>query len=126
VATAVAQATVEVARAIKAAAIICATTAGSTARLITRCRPDTPIVAATPLPETRRQLALVWGVRPVLIGDIRDTDELMEQTLRAVEQARLAKPGQRVVLTAGVPVGTVGSTNLIKVHTVGQPIRPAA
>jgi pyruvate kinase len=124
VAEAVAQATVEIARCVKASAILCATTSGSTARLIAKYRPETPVIAATPSPETVRQLALSWGVRPVLIGDVRDTDQMFEVSISSVLQHRMVKVGQRIILTAGVPVGHVGSTNLIKVHVVGQPVRP--
>src|SRR5437016_7745317 len=72
----VAQATVEMARALSAAAILCATTSGSTPRLVAKYRPDTLIIAATPNPETCRRLALTWGVRPILIDPVNGTDEM--------------------------------------------------
>ncbi|HXG23470.1 MAG TPA: pyruvate kinase [Chthonomonadales bacterium] len=115
---AVAQATVEMARVLKAAAILCATTSGSTARLIAKYRPKTPVIGATPRIETYRRLALTWGVRPVLIGPMTDTDAMFRETLSVVTARRLVKPGDRVILTAGVPVGVIGTTNLIRVHEV--------
>jgi pyruvate kinase len=119
----VAQGAVEMARALRAAAIICATTSGSTARLIAKYRPDTPVVALTHLAETFRRLALTWGVRPILVGNVSDTDEMMEKSIAAVVEKRIVRTGDLVVLTAGVPVNIIGNTNLIRVHTVGQPIR---
>jgi pyruvate kinase len=118
----VARATVEMARSLGAAAILCATTSGSTVRLIAKYRPDGRLIAATPVPETYRRLALTWGAQPILIGDVRDTDQMMEETISAAANRRLIKTGDRVILTAGVPVNIVGTTNLIRVHTVGQPI----
>jgi pyruvate kinase len=120
----VAQATVEMARALGATAILCATTSGSTVRLIAKYRPDGQLIAATPVPDTYRRLALTWGAQPILIGDVRDTDQMMEETISAAANRRLIKAGDRVILTAGVPVNIVGNTNLIRVHTVGQPISP--
>ena len=121
---AVAQAAVEMARSLKAAAILCATTTGGTARLTAKYRPDTPVIATTPFPETFRRLALSWGVRPLLIERVADTDEMMESSINAVIRRRLVKPGDRVILTAGIPLYVSGNTNLIKVHVVGQPLRP--
>lgn len=120
----VAQATVEMARALNATAILCATTSGSSARLIAKYRPDTPVLAATPNEVTFRRLALTWGIRPMLISDVNDTDQMMEETITTAANRRLIKTGDRVILTAGVPVNTVGNTNLIRVHVVGQPITP--
>lgn len=120
----VADATVEMARALRASAILCATTCGSTARAIAKYRPDTPIIAATPVVETERRLALTWGVHPLLIGPVSDTDQMMEETITTAANHRLVRAGDRVILTAGVPVGAVGNTNLIRVHVVGQPISP--
>lgn len=119
-AEAVAQATVDIAAHLGAALIITATTSGFTARLIAKYRPKTPIVAVTPSEDTCRRLAVTWGVRPVMIEPVRDTDHMMGAALAAVARLKLAPPGSRVVLTAGVPVNVVGTTNLIRVHTLGQ------
>ena len=120
----VAQATVEMARAMKATAIICATTSGSTARMIAKYRPLTHLIAATPNEETYRRLALTWGVRPLLIGKVYNSDQMMEETITAVMNQGIVKLGNRVILTAGVPVNNVGNTNLIRVHVVGEPVTP--
>jgi pyruvate kinase len=120
----VAQAAVEMARSVKASAILCATTSGGTARLTAKYRPDTPVIATTPFPETFRRLALSWGVRPLLIDRVGDTDEMMESSINAVIQRKLVRSGDRVILTAGIPLYVSGNTNLIKVHVVGQPLRP--
>jgi pyruvate kinase len=121
---AVAQATVEIARDLKASAILCATTSGSTARLIARYRPAMKLIVATPYPETYRRLALTWGVQPILIGDVTGTDEMMEKTIMAAIEHRMVRSGETVILTAGIPVNIVGNTNLIRVHVIGQPISP--
>ena len=123
---AVAQAAVEMARSLQASAILCATTTGGTARLTAKYRPDTPIIATTPFAETYRRLALSWGVRPLLIDKVTDTDEMMEASLNAIIARKLVKTGDRVILTAGIPLYVTGNTNLIKVHVVGQPLRPPA
>lgn len=123
VTNAVAQAAVEIAGCIRAKAIVCATTSGGTARHVAKYRPDAAVIAATPVDETCRRLAVTWGVQPILIGDVRDTDQMLDESISAVLARKLVKPGDRLVLTAGVPVGSVGSTNLIKVHVAGQPTR---
>jgi pyruvate kinase len=121
---AVARAAAEIAEIVGARAILCATTSGGTARKVAQWRPRVPILGATHDPATYRQLALSWGVTPCLIGPIRDTDMLMRTTITAAQALRLVKTGDRVVLTAGVPVNRPGTTNLIEVHTIGQPLHP--
>ena len=103
------------ARHLKAAAIVTYTQSGSTARRLCCHRPRAPILALTPQPATRRRLALSWGVWPALSDEIRD---LTEVSAYAVEQARhcgLAHAGDAVVITAGMPLGVPGNTNLLKV-----------
>ena len=97
------------------AALIAGTMSGSSARLVARFRPSMPVVAVTAVPEVQRQLALSWGVEAVLAPQCRDSDELFEVSARAALDLGLAKPGQRVVITAGVPIWVPGTTNLIKV-----------
>jgi pyruvate kinase len=122
---AVAQATVELARDVKAAAILCATTSGSSARRIARYRPPMKLVAATPVEESFRQLSLSWGVWPILIQPVNSSDQMMERTINAAVESGVVKRGDRVVLTAGVPVNVIGNTNLIRVHCVGDPVVPS-
>lgn len=119
---AVAEAVCHIAYDIKACAIICATTSGSTARLVSKYRPKTPIVAFTPRESTYRQLALSWGVQPRLIPQVYAMEEMLQTAVNTAVDMRLAHEGDKVVITAGVPIGVPGNTNLIKVHTIGQPI----
>jgi pyruvate kinase len=121
---AVAQAAVELARDLKAKAILCATASGSTARLIARYRPEMRLVAVTPSESTFRRLALTWGAQPILVGAVATTDRMMEETITAAANRGILKAGDRVILTAGVPVNIVGNTNLIRVHVIGQPLTP--
>jgi pyruvate kinase len=104
---------------IRANAIITVSQSGATARLVSRFHPETPIIACLRSGETQRQLALSWGVTPILMPAADNTDLLIDQAIQAAENASLVKPGDLVVLTAGVPVGIPGTTNMIKVHMLG-------
>lgn len=115
---AIARATVAIAGEVKAAAILTSTISGTTARLVARHRPRVPIVAATPLETTYRRMALVWGVCPLLVPAYDSTDKMYEITTRSAVEAGLLKPGDVVVITAGVPAGGEGGTNMLKVHVV--------
>jgi len=117
---AIGQATCAVAEDLGARAIITATSTGHTAVMVAIHRPRTRIVAVTPNVATERRLALVWGVRPLLAPRGRNTDELMVNAISRAQAAGLVKAGDRVVVTAGVPAGIPGQTNLIKVETVGR------
>lgn len=118
---AIALAACQAAEAIGAAAIVAATESGSTARRVARLRPRRPVVALTHNPATARRLALVWGVRPVLAQAIGDVDALIARSVQAAVDAGLARSGDQVVVTAGVPIGRPGTTNLLKVVTVSSP-----
>ncbi len=115
---AISYAACEMAMDLEAAAILTSTRFGGTARLISRFRPRTPIIGVTPRPETMRRLCLSWGVFPLLAPHIQDTDHM----LRAVEEEALKSgmllPGERVVITAGTPMGIRGTTNLIKADII--------
>ncbi|RFT14800.1 MAG: Pyruvate kinase [Candidatus Saccharicenans subterraneus] len=119
---AVSFAAVNLAAEIGAAAIVSITKTGSTARLTAKYRPRQPIIAATPLKETFRRLALVWGVEPILIRRAGSTDQLIQIALDAARKAGYVSRGQEVVITAGVtsgaPVETPGRTNLIKIEVL--------
>ncbi len=119
----VARAACLLAEKIQAKAILTSTQAGFTARQVSRFRPRAPIVATTPIATVRRQLMLSWGVIPLLVQQNNDTDELIATALDAACQAGYVAPGDLVIITAGIPVGKTGSTNLIKVHRVGEAIR---
>ena len=112
---AVGLATRELAMAIEASKIACFTHSGSTARRIAKFRPGTPIIAFSPIPSTVTRLALSWGVTPRLIDNLDSVDELLEYAPAYLKKQNLAKSGEIVVITAGVPVGSPGMTNMIKV-----------
>lgn len=103
-----------------ASAIITATRTGQTAKMVAKYRPQASIVAATPDEKIVQKLALVWGVYPVLIEDVAGTDDLFEESIRAALEGNYINNGDLVVLTAGVPTGKSGATNLMKVHIVGE------
>ncbi len=115
---AVGLATRELAFSIKACKIACFTNSGSTARRIAKFRPETPILAFSPIQSTVTRLALSWGVSPILIDELTTIDELLEFAPEYLRKHNLAKPGGPVVITAGVPVGVEGNTNMIKVVEV--------
>ena len=115
---AIARATVEVAVELRAAAILISTLSGHTARMVARYRPDVPVIAATPDPVTYRRMALVWGVQPLHVPHYDTTDAMFAVAARAAVEAGLLQPGQRVVITAGIPAGGPGRTNMLKVHEV--------
>ena len=119
---AVAEAVCRIAYETGARVIFCNTSSGSTARLVSKHRPKTPIIAFTPEESTYRQLALSWGVQSRLIASAKNAEEMLVNVVQAAVEMELAEYGDKVVITSGVPVGTAGSTSLIKVHTVGQPI----
>lgn len=103
---------------LSARAIIAVTKSGHTARRVSKFRPPQPIIAATPLEKTFHQLSLSWGVFPVLARSQDDTDSLFLHAIDCAKQIDLVAPGDRVVITAGVPLNTSGSTNIIKVQMV--------
>jgi pyruvate kinase len=115
---AIARATVEIALELEASAIITSTMSGHTARLVARYRPCMPVLAATPNPAVCRQQVLVWGVTPLPVPEYTSTDEMIEYTTRAARESGLVKPGERVVITAGIPAGGEGRTNMLKVHVI--------
>jgi pyruvate kinase len=117
---AISQATVEVALAVGAKAIVTSTMTGTTARMVARHRPSMPVIAATPDPQTQHRLALVWGVQPVLVRGFESTDEMIRLTVDAACHAGIVSWGDVIVITAGIPFGGRGTTNFLKVHTVGD------
>jgi pyruvate kinase len=102
-----------------ARAIVCWTKSGSTGLRASRERPEAPIIALTPSIETARRLSLAWGLHCVLTDDAHDLDDVVERAVRIAASEGFAKPGERIVVTAGVPLGTPGATNLLRVAFVG-------
>ena len=119
VTNAISHATVTSAHDLNASAIITVTKSGSTARILSRYRPACVIVGCTTEKHVWRQLALSWGTVPLMIAEESNTDDLFEHAVDAAVQNGLVHDGELVVLTAGVPLGISGTTNLIKVHVVG-------
>jgi pyruvate kinase len=117
-ADAIAAAARQIADTIELKAIVAWTLSGSTAFRIARERPLTPILVMTPNLQTARRMTLVWGVHPVVGEDIHDVTEMAEIGAGAALKEGFAKPGQRVILIAGVPFGTPGSTNMIRIAFV--------
>lgn len=120
VAAAVAHAACTTAMDIQADAIVTVSKSGETARLLCKYRPATPIIACVMTEKVRRHLSLSWGITPVLMEYASDTDELINKSVIAAQKANLIDNGDLVVITAGVPVGISGTTNMIKAHLVGD------
>ncbi len=115
---AISQGVVEIAADLNASAIICATTSGYTARMVSRMRPPTQIIAATSNAQTFRRLSMYWGVKPLHVKASANTDEELATVVKCARDAGLIQPGDKVVITLGAPVGVPGHTNLIKVQVV--------
>ncbi|MBL3593799.1 MAG: pyruvate kinase [Synergistaceae bacterium] len=117
---AVSHAATSIAEEMKARVIISLTRSGSTARMVSKFRPLCPIVAATPALGTWREMALVWGVYPILKEEAPSAEEASQAALGSALDKGLVSEGDLVVITAGVPVGIPGTTNLVQVQTVGR------
>jgi pyruvate kinase len=109
----------DVSQTVTIACIVCWTSSGSTGLRMARERPSAPIVALTPIRETARRMAMSWGLHCVTTEDARDIDDMVERACRITVEEGFAKPGDRIVVTAGLPFGTPGSTNLLRVAFVG-------
>ncbi len=120
VTNAISHATCTTAHDIGASAIITVTKSGATARMISKYRPNCPIIGCSTYPHVCRQLNLSWGVFPLLLEEQSSTDELFDHAVDTAERAGYVSQGQLVVITAGVPLGISGTTNMMKVHVVGH------
>jgi pyruvate kinase len=118
-ADAIAAATRQIAETVDLAAIVCWTSSGSTALRVARERPSPPTVALSPNLSTGRRLAVVWGVHCVVTDDARDQDDMVQRACRIVVREGFAKVGQRVIIVAGIPLGTPGATNMVRIAFVG-------
>ena len=101
-----------------AKAILTITNSGHTARMISRYRPACPVVALTMFEKVRRQMAVSWGVSPFLTGEVRSTDRIFSLCAETAVKEQVAKVGDTIVITAGVPLGRSVATNLIKAHVI--------
>jgi len=115
---AVAEAASKLAAAVGATAVITCTKSGSTTRLVARHRPRTPVLGVTPDERTYRALALVWGAVPLNMAPADSAEDMERQAMRSAVAAGLVRPGDRVVITAGLPLHVPGTTNAIKVASV--------
>ena len=120
VAAAISHATCTTAHDLNASAIITVTKTGQTARMISKYRPFSPIIGCSSDKTVLRQLNMSWGVTPLLIDEKSNTDELFEHAVARAEEEGLVKSGDLTVITCGAPLGVPGTTNLIKVHLVGD------
>jgi pyruvate kinase len=106
------------AREVDAKAIVTPTESGMTARLVSRYRPVHPIIALSPNEGTIKQLSLSWGVIAIKVDRFEDTDDMIERAKGITVEMGFAKRGERIVLTAGLPIGIAGITNIIKIALI--------
>lgn len=108
------------------AAIVSYTESGSTAMRVARERPNVPIITLTPIPATARRLALAWGQHCVLTPNASDLEHMIETACQFASSEGFAEEGQRIIITVGVPLGSPGSTNMLRIAQVGKKKAPAA
>jgi pyruvate kinase len=109
-----------IAETLKVPAIVCYTGTGSTGLRVARERPNMPILALTPIAHTARKLCLVWGTHCVLTEDQQTVDDMVVRAGEVASSEGFAKPGDRILITAGVPVGTPGTTNMLRIAVIGK------
>jgi pyruvate kinase len=108
----------QIARQLDAAVIIAFTSSGSTARRVSKYRPEVPVLAFTPSQTTMRQLSLSWGVYAVQVRSVKGIADLFAQGAAVARDSKMAHDGDLIVMTGGVPIGVPGSTNLLKVERI--------
>lgn len=118
--TAISKATVTTAHNLEATAIITVTKSGNTAKILSRYRPNVPIIAGSTDPKVCRQMNLSWGVYPMLLEEQQEANALFDHALDVAVKTKHLKDGDVVVITAGVPLGISGTTNMLKVQIVGH------
>ena len=118
--TAISHATCTTAMDLNAAAIVTVTASGRTAYMVSKYRPQCPIVSCTSNASVWRQMSLAWGVESLIIPEYKNTRDLFNAAVSAAMRAGVVKTDERVILTAGVPIGIKGSTNLLKVQIAGE------
>jgi pyruvate kinase len=119
-ADAIAAAARQVAETIDLSAIVCWTSSGSTGLRVARERPQCPIIAISPIIAAGRKLSVVWGIHTVIAEDAHDQDDMVERACRLAFKEGFAKAGQRIIIVAGVPLGTPGATNMMRIAFVGN------
>jgi pyruvate kinase len=119
-ADAISLATREIAETLKLSAIVCYTASGNSGLRVARERPNVPVIALSPVIETARRLSVVWGMHCVVTDDAHDLDDMVNRACRIVHAEEFGKPGDRIIITAGVPLGTPGATNMIRMAYIGS------
>jgi pyruvate kinase len=115
----IASASRQIAETLGLAAIVCYTSSGSTGLRVSRERPRVPIIALSPVQRTARRLSVIWGLHCVVTEDAHDIDDMVNRACAIAYNEGFATPGQRVIITAGVPFGTSGATNLLRIAFIG-------
>ena len=110
----------QIAETLNLSAIVCYTGSGTTGLRAARERPPMPIIALSPVVKTARRLAIVWGTHCVTTDDARDLDDMVDRACRIAFEEKFSKPGDRIIITAGVPLGTPGATNMLRIAFVGS------
>ncbi|WP_054953767.1 pyruvate kinase [Flaviflexus massiliensis] len=118
------RAALDIAEALDCRYAVTFTTSGLTARRMSRLRSPIPHLVFTPFEATRNTLALSWGVEAIIVPEVHHTDEMVEQVDQVLREHELVNEDERVVITSGMPPGTVGSTNSIRVHKIGETLPP--
>jgi len=120
VTNAISHATCTTAYDLNAKAVITVTKSGTTARMISKYRPSMPIIGCTPEEYAYRQLAMTWGVVPLMVKSMKDSEELLEHAVHVSQDAGIISSGDLVVITAGLPLEVAGTTNLLRVYIAGD------
>jgi len=110
----------QIAETLNLKAIVCYTSSGTTGLRASRERPQTPILALSPVIETARRLSVVWGLHCVVTEDAHDLEDMVDRACRITFSEGFGKPGDRIIMTAGVPLGTPGATNLLRIAYIGS------
>ncbi|MCY6379267.1 pyruvate kinase [Hoeflea prorocentri] len=110
----------QIAETLKLSAIVCYTSSGTTGMRASRERPQVPIIALSPVIQTARRLSVVWGLHCVVTEDARDLDDMVDRACRIAFREEFGKPGDRLIISAGVPLGTPGATNMLRIAYIGS------
>jgi pyruvate kinase len=110
----------QIAETLNLSAIVCYTSSGTTGLRAARERPDTPILALSPVIQTARRLSVVWGLHCVVTEDATDLDDMVDRACRIVNREGFGEPGDRIIVSAGVPLGTPGATNMLRIAYIGS------
>ncbi|MDR6758828.1 pyruvate kinase [Mycoplana sp. BE70] len=110
----------QIAETLNLTAIVCYTSSGTTGLRAARERPEVPVLALSPIIETARRLSVVWGLHCVVTGDAESLDDMVNRACRITVSEGVGKPGDRIIISAGVPLGTPGATNMLRIAYIGS------